>query len=143
MKNIIFIPIILFLIHQSVFAQEPTRRPQIEFEHGDLVSSNTGRIADGILSKASKAYSEFFAGVYNEASGISNIPSILTSGIVYIKFDSSEGHVSYGDYVTTSNEKGFGMKASRLGFIIGIALEDSNNTSGLLKIRLEPCWVEK
>ncbi|CAN5214736.1 hypothetical protein BH09BAC1_BH09BAC1_18070 [soil metagenome] len=142
MKKLFFIAVILLSI-QLLHAQEPSKRTHVIFEAGDLVSSNTARISDGDLAKANEPYSPLVIGVYNEASGNSTIPRILCDGIAYIKFDPSNGAVSAGDFITSSAKAGYGMKATKAGFVVGVVLDGADKNSGLIKIRVQPMWVKQ
>ena len=140
MKKIIIISSFAF-VSQLCFSQQT--RNTVTFAHGDLVISGTGRIFDGQLEKCNEAYSELVVGVYNETTALLNVPSILETGIAYIKFDDANGHVVAGDYITGSSKTGYGMKAKRSGVMVGVALEDSpGKQSGLLKIRVQVGWEQ-
>lgn len=140
MKKLLVISSLL-LLFQLLHAQEPTRRNHAAFINGDIVISNTGRMSDSELSKTTEAYSPLVVGVYYEASAESNIPRVLTDGIAYVSFDPTNGSVVAGDHITTSTLSGKGMKATRSGFVIGVVLEAP--TGGLVKIRVQPTWVNK
>lgn len=133
----------LLLLFQLLQAQEPTKRNHVTFDSGDIVISNTGRTSDGELSKTAEAYSPLVVGVFSEATAQSNVPRILTDGIAYVKFDPTNGNVVPGDHITTSAKTGYGMKATRSGFVIGVVLESTANSKGLLKIRVQPAWISK
>ena len=124
---------------QNVLGQA-TQRVRPDFQHGDIVTSNTGRM-DGELGIASEANSDNLVGVYNESTQISNIPNILISGIAYVKFDHSNGEVLRGDFIASSNAQGKGMKTNSAGMIIGVALESSTPSTSLLKILVQPSWT--
>lgn len=142
MKKLIVISGLL-LCFNLLQAQEPTKRVHAAFEPGDLVTSNTARISDGELSKASEAYSPLVVGVYSEKTATSLMPAILVDGIAYIKFDPSNGHVKMGDYVTSGSKPGYSIKATQSGYVVGVVLEDSNDNTSLLKIRIQPTWVKQ
>lgn len=138
MKNIICSSIFLLFLVQASYAQ--TERKHVDFEPGDLVVSTTGRLADGELDKAAEPYAENIVGVFTEGAGMSKMPGILQNGIAYIKFDPSNGEVKVGDYITSSSKTGYGMKATKPGVVVGVALETSG--TGLLKIRIQPGWMK-
>lgn len=142
MKKLLIISGLLFCFN-LLQAQEPTKRVHATFEQGDLVTSSTARISDGELSKASEAYSPLIVGVYNEKTATSLMPAILVDGIAYIKFDPSNGQVKVGDYVTSGSKPGYSIKATQSGFVVGVVLEDSGNSTGLLKIRVQPTWIKQ
>lgn len=142
MKKLLVIAGLLMSI-QLLHAQEPTKRVHVNFEPGDLVTSNTGRLLDGELSQAKEPYSPLIVGVYNDKTATSNMPAILDAGIAYVKFDPSNGPVAAGDYITSSSKAGYGMKATTSGFVVGVVLESSEKATGLVKIRVQPTWVKQ
>ncbi len=136
MKNLsIIIPFIFF----SSVSFSQSERIKANFEHGDIVSSTTGRTGDGVMDRCSEAYSAYMAGVFNEKTETRNIPVIIETGIALVKFDDSNGAVAKGSFVTSSALPGYSMKAEQSGFVLGVALEDSKGT-GLLKIRVQMGW---
>lgn len=142
MNKIITLLSILFFLSQSMVAQDIIReRP--DFENGDVVISSTGRVADGNLMKSNGSYSDLLVGVFAEKTETRNIPLIIESGIAYVKFDSRNGAVKRGDYITTSDQLSHAMKAKQPGMMLGVALEDSANNRGLLKIRVQVEWVNE
>lgn len=142
MKKVLIISSLLLCFH-LLQAQEPTKRNHVKFEAGDLVSSNTARLSDGELSKATGPYSPYVVGVYNERTETSNMPAILYDGIAYVKFDASNGTIAPGDYITSSSKQGHGMKATQSGYVIGVALEPADAATRLVKIRVQPTWVKQ
>ena len=140
MKYLVTLSVVFFYV-QIVNAQATKRRP-VDFDNGDLVVSSTGRLQDGELSKSTNPYSEFITGVFNENTVSSNIPSIIQNGIAFIKFDTDNGHVKKGDYITSSVKTGRAMKSLKSGVMVGVAMENSRNLNGLLKIRVQVGWVK-
>lgn len=132
--------IICSLLSQQVHAQ--TQRVRPSFQHGDIVASTTGRI-EGDHQMANQSNAENMIGVFNTSSTYKTTPEIYTSGIAYVKFDASNGAVVPGDYITASSQNGKGMKATQSGMVIGVALEPSTPTSELIKIRVQPVWVQQ
>ncbi|GIV32921.1 MAG: hypothetical protein KatS3mg031_0456 [Chitinophagales bacterium] len=124
----------------AIFAWAQSERMRSMLEHGDVVVSSTGRTADGVLERCNTPYSEFMAGVFNEKTETRNVPAILESGIAMVKFDSSNGDVRKGDWVTSSALPGHCMKATQPGFVLGVALENSS-PGKLLKVRVQIAWM--
>ncbi len=141
MKKLYILLSLAILFSNYCFSQ-PSGRIKVIFEQGDLVISTTGRTSDGVLDRSQEAYSDYIVGVFNEKTETRNIPSIIESGIAYIKFDDASGHVVKGDYITSSSKPGYGMKALQSGFMVGVALEDSRSATGLLKIRVQVGWMK-
>jgi len=138
MRTFAFVFIASTLITQNAFAQS-SQRVRPDFQHGDIVTSNTGRM-DGNLAIVSEANSDNIVGIYNESTQSSNLPNILISGIAYMKFDHANGEVVRGDLITSSSASGKGMKANVSGMTIGVALEASSPGMELLKIAVQPAW---
>ena len=90
----------------------------------------------GVTSSNSSHY-EVDAYLQHLAKGLGS-SLLIKQGIGFVKYTEQNGPISRGDYITISSEPGVGMKATKDGFTVGVALEDSNNTEkeGLLKIRV-------
>lgn len=140
MKKLTIVFLSVLFACGSALCQAPTRS-NVAFDSGDLVVSTTGRIFDGELSRAQEPYAENIVGVFSTSTLTRNVPSILESGIAYVKFDAANGEVKKGDYITSSSKPGYAMKAVQPGFAAGIALEDSKK-EGLLKMRVQVGWVK-
>jgi hypothetical protein len=132
---------LLLLLPAAAFSQSVKTVPV--FKQGEVVISSTGRSADGELSVSREAYSDYVIGVYNEKSGMRNLPSVIESGIAYVKFDADSGHVVKGDYVATSPKHGQAMKANSSGTVLGVALADSRALRNLLPVRIHVIWVKR
>jgi len=135
---------LLFLLFLSMgiasgLSAQNDRRILVEFESGDVVASVTGRL-DGPLTHSDRAYAEDMVGIYSTTTAISNIPSFITSGIAFVKFDASNGTVVKGDWITSSSLPGHAMKAKEPGTMLGVALENSVDAKGLLRIRVQVGW---
>ncbi|MBU0488212.1 MAG: hypothetical protein KKA07_01255 [Bacteroidetes bacterium] len=128
--------IILPLFFNICFAQQSALD---DFKTGDIIISDNGSIANDKYGLSSKPYDEFVAGIFHEEKQdnprLRKYP-IKREGIYLVKFNSENGPIKKGDIVTTSSEPGVAMKATESGMIIGIALEDANGESGLVKIRI-------
>lgn len=116
-----------------------------KFTNGQIIISDNATMT-GKLDISQKAYDDNIIGVYFiyerekipegtiKKVPISNIT--LNEGVVYVKYNSENGSIKKGDYITSSSEGGVGMKASKSGIIVGVALEDAVSQSGLIKIRI-------
>ena len=51
---------------------------------------------------------------------------VVASGSVLVKVSKAGGNIKKGDFITTSNIKGAGMKATKSGFVIGQAMENAS-----------------
>lgn len=54
---------------------------------------------------------------------------VITTGIAYVRVSASNGPIKKNDQITTSTIPGVGQKATTNGFIVGVALEDYNNSN--------------
>ena len=117
------------------------------FSNGTIVSSENGTLK-AQPKATNKPYDELMFGVYYANNSVPNGPIIRTnpfvsSGVTYVKCNSENGQIKKGDLITSSSTPGEGMKAIRSGMVIGIALEDANGSSGLVKIRILIQYVKQ
>jgi len=142
-KIILFFISGFFLACNFCFSQTDSISKYSKFSKGDIiVSSDLTPNADNI-NVSNKPYDEYIIGVFREMlkmkEGIDNrvkYNPVLLKGIAEVKYNSENGLIKKGDAITTSSEAGVGMKATKTGMIVGIALEDATAPSGLLKIRI-------
>lgn len=55
---------------------------------------------------------------------------VLRSGIAQVNVVTTNGPISFGDYITSSTILGKGQKATETGYVIGVALDSYNGASG-------------
>lgn len=74
-------------------------------------------------------------GVYSSAPAVVlenttllNGKSVVSSGKTYVLVTNINGPIKYGDFVTTSSLAGIGQRADKSGNVLGVALEDFENT---------------
>jgi hypothetical protein len=97
-----------------------------EVEDGDIISSTPKGY---VLS--TKTYDSQVVGIVAEKPAITlktdteaeGIP-VVNVGTTAVKVIGTNGDIKKGDFITTSDKPGVGMKANRSGYIIGQALED-------------------
>jgi hypothetical protein len=97
-------------------------------KEGYLVS-----FADGKYTLSREAYDSRFSGVvinnpavlYQAQEQPANSYAIESEGSVYMYVSNQNGVVKKNDLITTSSIPGIGMKASKSGYVVGIALEDA------------------
>ncbi len=94
---------------------------------GDVVCNYTGEI-----KRCNTAYDGNIYGVYVaqpalalENLSLTDAKTVATSGKAYVRVSDKNGVVKKGDYVTTSQEAGIGQKATKSGYVLGVALEDA------------------
>lgn len=95
-------------------------------EDGDIISSTN----EGYVLSA-KAYDSQVVGIVATKPAIAlktdreqdGIP-VVNVGTTVVKVIGTNGDIKKGDFITTSERQGVGMKATRNGYIIGQALQD-------------------
>lgn len=95
-------------------------------EDGDIVSSS-----EKGYGLSQRSYDPQMVGIVTSKPAIAlrsdteeqGIP-VVNVGTVVVKVIGTAGNIKKGDFITTSEKKGVGMKATRSGFILGQALED-------------------
>lgn len=114
-----------------------------DVDDGDIVSSASNGYYLSITP-----YDPGMIGVVTKKPAISitddgdaNAVPVASNGIVYVNVSGAGGPIKKGDYVTSSNIPGVGMKAVDSGFILGTAQEDFNGTtadsSGKIRISID------
>ena len=66
-------------------------------------------------------------------------------GLIQTEVSNQNGDIKAGDYITSSNIPGVGVKATAAGQVVGIAMEDYNpdtNTSGKIQVKVSPTWYD-
>lgn len=113
-----------------------------EYEPGDIVVAS--KLEPGKVEKSYKPYQGNLAGVYSTKPGIvgtlaksptayrieetNDIP-VGVMGRVPVKVSDENGPIKAGDYITSSSRLGIGMKATKPGRVVGVALEDFTPSS--------------
>lgn len=95
-------------------------------EDGDIISSSSQG-----YTLSTKSYDPQMVGIVAKKPAIAlktdsekgGIP-VVNVGTAIVKVIGTNGNIKKGDFITTSDKKGVGMKASRSGYVIGQALED-------------------
>lgn len=126
-------------------------------EYGDIVVPGTSEITtnDGqtmvqlvksiqayqgpVVGIVSNNYGDFTSAGYNIAAEDNPMPVALV-GRVSVKVTGEGGSISAGDYLTTSSTPGKAMKATKVGRVIGMALEDWDGVSSTLMVQVNNSW---
>lgn len=149
----------LFLIHgfslRPVFAQTITDVPSVTLtpipptddlsvglsnsvpitdknpQNGDIVSYGvTGYyITSQVYDPAMVGVVTTNPAVSIETENIDNAQPVMMNGNVQVNVVTVNGNIKKGDLITSSNIKGAGMKASRAGYVLGMALADYSNSN--------------
>lgn len=112
------------------------------FENGTVLISDIGTFRGRNFEMSNEEYSPYLLGVfYDENPEILDDPRkykvpVKTAGMTYVKFSNINGDIKRGDPVTSSSIPGVAMKAIDSGMILGVAIEDTEGSSGLVKIRI-------
>ncbi|MEX0895396.1 MAG: hypothetical protein WDZ94_00480 [Patescibacteria group bacterium] len=104
-------------------------------------------VKDAQYMKSAEPYSADVVGVVAERPAVVFVADdgqgtpMLKAGITNVKVSMSNGEIRVGDYITTSQISGVAMKATKSGFVIGVA-EGNFSTSnpeeiGLLPVNLQ------
>jgi len=95
-------------------------------EDGDIISSSPQG-----YTVSTKSYDSQVVGIVAKKPAIAlktdreqgGIP-VVNVGTALVKVTGTNGNIKKSDFITTSDQKGVGMKATRSGYVIGQALED-------------------
>ncbi|MBI5369934.1 hypothetical protein HZA85_01960 [Candidatus Uhrbacteria bacterium] len=90
----------------------------------------------GIVSDNS---SDFTSAGYNVPESENPMPVALV-GRVPVNVTNENGSIKVGDYLTTSSTSGFAMKATQVGRVIGMALDDFDGTTGQVMVQVNNGW---
>ena len=94
-------------------------------------------------SLADQPYSQYMVGVISkEPSVVLNDPNegppVGLTGRVIVKLVESNNLIKGGDFITSSNQKGLGQKATKPGHVIGYAVSDQKQGEDFVEILLQP-----
>lgn len=70
-----------------------------------------------------------------------NVYDVNNSGVAQVRASNSAGKISKGDYVTSSDTLGTAIKSSTSEYVLGVALEDFDSPSGLMRVEVEPRYI--
>lgn len=148
--------LIFFLSPQlfSIIAQAQSQEDFGIARHLTVVSETP--IEDGMViaqwenqyTISREAYDKTMLGVVNLTPAIEitldggeDTTPVITSGTVLVRVNGQAGPIEIGDKITTSDTPGIAMKASKSGFILGIAEEafapQTPNEIGMIKANLD------
>ena len=65
-------------------------------------------------------------------------PPVGLTGRVVVKLVESNKLIKGGDFITSSNQKGLGQKATKPGHVIGYAVSDQKQGEDFVEILLQP-----
>ncbi|MGC9331031.1 MAG: hypothetical protein ACP5DZ_04040 [Bacteroidales bacterium] len=143
MKRIIWIIILVFSFSCHIQGQEVKKR--VNYEKGTILSSEYCVLKDNAYYISKKPYDPNIIGVSTGNNKPLKITDLVANqGVTEVKFNDSNGKISLGDPVTSSNIPGQAMKATDSGMILGVALEDAgSNSKNMVKIRISIQYMAK
>ena len=108
-----------------------------DIEEGKGKEGNIVSVTDrGTYKLSAKAYDPKMFGVIVRETpltlindSLKNPKIVLSSGEARVLLSGEGGPISKGDFITSSNKEGIGMRAVSSGHVLGIALEDFKSTS--------------
>lgn len=131
--------IFLFLPAYPVFSQNanlPGLAVSVSIPQGDIKEGTIIIYTPQGYKVADKEYDSNVYGVVTTKAAISiekeNSASsylVSSSGITYVRVNTSNGAIKKNDWITTSSTKGVGIKAIRTGYVIGSALESYSSSN--------------
>jgi hypothetical protein len=138
---------IFLFVYNICMAQQNENNASNTFSNGTILSTENATLK-AELRMANKSYDEYMVGVYYESktavnNAVFKSNPVCTGGITSVKYNSENGAIKRDDLITSSSESGVGMKATKSGMIVGIALEDATAASGLIKIRVQIQYVKQ
>jgi len=140
-----------------IYAEAKPGDPAITY--GDIVAPGTKEVTTTTgetiaqLVKSSKAYQEPVAGIVSDnygdfTSAGNNIKEednpmpVALVGRVPVNVTNEGGAIAVGDFITTSSTAGKGMKATKAGRVIGMALSAFNGTEGQVMVQVINTWYD-
>jgi hypothetical protein len=60
-----------------------------------------------------------------------------------VRYSKENGVIHKGDWITSSSQPGVSMKSVKSGMVLGVALEDSKESSGMIRIRVLIHYLNK
>ena len=137
----------IILQFSNLFAQDFNSNSNVQFSNGDIFISSNGLLRGASFTKTSKSYDNLILGVYySDSDSLSPKLKLLpfkTEGIYFVKFNNENGAIRAGDLITSSSIPGVGMKSLNSGVVLGVALEDGNISTGLVKTRILVQYVKQ
>ena len=116
---------------------------------GDLVIASNGYD----VKKSSRSYEPSIVGVIAtnpainlqlgpEVRSLSNAQPVALVGRVPVNVTNENGAIIVGDYITSSSRPGYGMKATKAGLVVGMALENFNKGAGQVLVKVATTYWE-
>jgi hypothetical protein len=113
-------------------------------ENGDIIitSENGYKISNKAYDVKIVGVATLNPGITLRSDGKKDGVPVISSGTAYVKVTGTNGNIKKGDFITSSDTPGTGMKAIKSGMILGEALEGTNFTKKedikLLPVAINP-----
>lgn len=116
---------------------------------GDVTDGEVLCNQDKVIKACTITYSTDVVGVFVQDPGVLlenlSIPEgkpVLASGKAFVQASVAAGTIKIGDYLTTSTKPGKVEKATKSGYVVGVALEDLQNDGKVLtSVDIKPVIV--
>lgn len=92
-----------------------------------------------VVGIVSNNYGDFTSAGYN-INDIDNPMPVALVGRLPVKVTAEGGSISVGDYLATSSTAGHAMKATKVGRVIGMALENWDGVSATVMVQVNNSW---
>lgn len=142
MKYILPIVFLFLFISPVVYAQENMASVALplplldvaEVQEGDIICF----VAKG-FSRCNQDYAQSMYGVVTatpaaslETDTTDTTRLVVTTGESMVRVSGANGAITRGDFITSSETAGVGQKAEQNGYILGVALQSFDDTSGTI-----------
>lgn len=105
----------------------------------DISTNPYQNIIVGVMSPKPDYSAKPGTDLSSSGSGNTKYP-VISSGVALTNISLKNGEIKKGDFITTSSDKGIGMKAIKSGYVLGTAMEDyksaNKDEKKLIKVAL-------
>jgi hypothetical protein len=150
-KKLLFFVVYILFLPALVYGQENFAAgiAQVSLVEGDAQDGDIICNFEDINKPCDEPYSTNMMGVYvaNPAVVLDNLSlpdglPIASNGKVYVRVSVIQGAIKTGDYITTSDQPGIGVKADKSGYVLGVSLEDTDTDRIILvNVGIKPAFV--
>lgn len=103
----------------------------VDIEDDNLQSGDIIVLKNGTHKKSSEPYEFKMTGVVTDNPAVAldfseteQNTAVVSSGVQAVRVSGENGPIEQGDYITSSSQPGVGMRASKPGYVLGIAMDD-------------------
>lgn len=142
------ISILFLVLNFPVVALTYGNATSIPLEGEGISNGNIISFKNGTYTLAGEKYDSDLIGIITDTSitsledtNINNYFLLATEGETEIIVSNINGQIRKGDYITSSEIPGVGVKATESGYVVGIALEDfvtqNDEEQGIIMVRVD------